>query len=105
MREMIAKAEGRFAKADMRATKTWSYQWVSSATEASEPIAVLALRRKRDQIIWHHRPYERLIRAAEHDLAHVNAAKPFIALSVLLPWRARNQRGAARTQMSDSRRS
>jgi hypothetical protein len=40
----------------------------------SEPIAVLALRRKRDQISGTIAHYERLIREAEHDLAHVNAA-------------------------------
>jgi hypothetical protein len=40
----------------------------------SEPIAVLALRRKRDQISGVIAHYERLIREAEHDLAHVNAA-------------------------------
>ena len=39
-----------------------------------EPIAVLALRRKRDQISGTIAHYERLIREAEHDLAHVNAA-------------------------------
>ncbi|HWE72733.1 MAG TPA: hypothetical protein VG328_06200 [Stellaceae bacterium] len=40
----------------------------------SEPIAVLALRRKRDQISGTIAHYERLVREAEHDLAHVNAA-------------------------------
>ena len=40
----------------------------------SEPIAVLALRRKRDQIAATIAHYERLTREAEHDLAHVNAA-------------------------------
>ncbi|HEV8015752.1 MAG TPA: hypothetical protein VGP48_09480 [Stellaceae bacterium] len=40
----------------------------------SEPIAVLALRRKRDQISGTIAHYERLVRDAEHDLAHVNAA-------------------------------
>jgi hypothetical protein len=42
-----------------------------------EPIAVLALRRKRDQIsgtIGHH---ERLLREAQHDLAHINASACF----------------------------
>jgi hypothetical protein len=39
-----------------------------------EPIAVLALRRKRDQISGTIAHYERLMRDAEHDLAHVNAA-------------------------------
>jgi hypothetical protein len=39
-----------------------------------EPIAVLALRRKRDQISGTIAHYERLVREAEHDLAHVNAA-------------------------------
>src|SRR5437868_2993642 len=39
-----------------------------------EPIAVLALRRKRDQICGTIAHYERLMREAEHDLAHVNAA-------------------------------
>ena len=40
----------------------------------SEPIAVLALPRKRDQISGTIAHYERLIREAEQDLAHVNAA-------------------------------
>jgi hypothetical protein len=40
----------------------------------AEPIAVLALRRKRDQISGTIAHYERLTREAEHDLAHVNAA-------------------------------
>src|SRR5271163_2863456 len=40
----------------------------------SEPIAVLALRKKRDQIASTIAHYERLAREAEHDLAHVNAA-------------------------------
>ena len=40
----------------------------------SEPIAVLALRRKCDQISVTIAHYERLIREVEHDLAHVNAA-------------------------------
>jgi len=40
----------------------------------SEPIAVLALRRKRDQISGTIAHYERLLREAEHDLAHVNAS-------------------------------
>jgi hypothetical protein len=40
----------------------------------SEPIAVLALRRKRNQISGTIAHYEQLIREAEHDLAHVNAA-------------------------------
>src|SRR5271155_5842417 len=40
----------------------------------SEPIAVLALRKKRDQIASTIAHYERLTREAEHDLAHVNAA-------------------------------
>ena len=40
----------------------------------AEPIAVLALRRKRDQISGTIAHYERLLREAEHDLAHVNAA-------------------------------
>lgn len=39
-----------------------------------EPIAVLALRRKRDQISGTIAHYERLLREAQHDLAHVNAA-------------------------------
>jgi len=39
-----------------------------------EPIAVLALRRKRDQISGTIAHYERLIREAQHDLAHVNAS-------------------------------
>ena len=39
----------------------------------AEPIAVLA-RRKRDQISGTIAHYERLLRKAEHDLAHVNAA-------------------------------
>ena len=40
----------------------------------SEPIAVLALRKKRDQISGTIAHYERLIREAGQDLAHVNAA-------------------------------
>jgi hypothetical protein len=40
----------------------------------AEPIAVLALRRKRDQISGTIAHYERLMREAEHDLVHVNAA-------------------------------
>src|SRR5271154_1844919 len=40
----------------------------------AEPIAVLALRRKRDQISGTIAHYERLIREAQHDLAHVNSA-------------------------------
>jgi hypothetical protein len=40
----------------------------------SEPIAVLALRRKRDKISGVIAHYERLIREAQHDLAHVTAA-------------------------------
>jgi hypothetical protein len=39
-----------------------------------EPIAVLALRKKRDQISGTIAHYERLIREAQHDLAHVNSA-------------------------------
>jgi hypothetical protein len=39
-----------------------------------DPIAVLALRKKRDQIAATIAHYERLTREAEHDLAHVNAA-------------------------------
>ena len=39
-----------------------------------EPIAVFALRRKRDQISGAIAHYERLLREAQHDLAHVNAA-------------------------------
>jgi hypothetical protein len=39
-----------------------------------EPIAVLALRRKRDEISGTIAHYERLLREAEHDLAHVNSA-------------------------------
>src|ERR1700681_2587050 len=39
-----------------------------------EPIAVLALRRKRDQISGTIAHYERLLREAQHDLAHVNAS-------------------------------
>lgn len=39
-----------------------------------EPIAFLALRRKCDQIFRTIAHYERLLRVAEHDLAHVNAA-------------------------------
>jgi hypothetical protein len=39
----------------------------------AEPIAVLT-RRKRDQISGTIAHYERLLREAEHDLAHVNAA-------------------------------
>jgi hypothetical protein len=40
----------------------------------AEPIAVLALRRKRDQISGTIAHYERLLREAEHDLAHINAS-------------------------------
>ena len=40
----------------------------------AEPIAVLALRRKRDQISGTIAHYERLLREAQNDLAHVNAA-------------------------------
>src|SRR5450755_1719618 len=40
----------------------------------SEPIAVLALRRKRDLISGTIAKYEKLILAAQHDLAHVNSA-------------------------------
>jgi hypothetical protein len=39
-----------------------------------EPIAVLALRRKRDLISGTIAKYEKLILAAQHDLAHVNSA-------------------------------
>src|ERR1700722_124013 len=39
-----------------------------------EPIAVLALRRKRDQISGTIAHYERLLREAQHDLAHINAS-------------------------------
>jgi hypothetical protein len=39
-----------------------------------EPIAVLALRRKRDQISGTISRYERLLREAEHDLAHISAS-------------------------------
>ncbi|MBI1779040.1 MAG: hypothetical protein HYR63_27195 [Proteobacteria bacterium] len=40
----------------------------------AEPIAVMALKRKRDLISGTIAHYERLIREAEHDLAHINAA-------------------------------
>lgn len=40
----------------------------------AEPIAVLALRRKRDQISGTIAHYERLLREAQHDLAHINAS-------------------------------
>lgn len=40
----------------------------------AEPIAVLALRRKRDQISGTIAHYERLMREAENDLAHINAS-------------------------------
>ena len=40
----------------------------------AEPIAVLALRRKRDQISGTIAHYERLMREAEHDLSHINAS-------------------------------
>jgi hypothetical protein len=40
----------------------------------AEPIAVLVLCRKRDQISGTIAHYERFLREAEHDLAHVNAA-------------------------------
>jgi hypothetical protein len=43
-------------------------------TGMAEPIAVLALRRKRDQISGTIAHYERLLREAEHDLAHINAS-------------------------------
>ncbi len=39
-----------------------------------EPIAVLALRRKRDEISGTIAHYERLLREAQHDLAHINAS-------------------------------
>jgi len=39
-----------------------------------EPIAVLALRKKRDQTAATIAHYERLTREAEHDLAHVPSA-------------------------------
>jgi hypothetical protein len=39
-----------------------------------QPIAVLALRRKRDLISGTIAKYEKLILAAQHDLAHVNSA-------------------------------
>ena len=39
-----------------------------------EPIAVLALRRKRDQISGTIAHYERLLRETQHDLAHTNAS-------------------------------
>ncbi len=39
-----------------------------------EPIAVLGLRRKRDEISGTIAHYERLLREAQHDLAHVNAS-------------------------------
>jgi len=40
----------------------------------SEPITVLALRRKRDEISGVISEYERKIKEAQHDLAHVNAS-------------------------------
>lgn len=40
----------------------------------SEPIAVLALRRKRDLISGTIAKYEKLLLAAQHDLPHVNSA-------------------------------
>jgi len=40
----------------------------------AEPIAVLALRRKRNQISGTIAHYERLLQEAEHDLAHINAS-------------------------------
>jgi len=40
----------------------------------AEPIAVLALRKKRDEISGVIAHYERLLREAQHDLAHVNAS-------------------------------
>lgn len=40
----------------------------------AEPIAVLALRRKRDEIAGVIAEYERKIKEAQHDLAHVNAS-------------------------------
>ncbi len=40
----------------------------------SEPIAVLALRRKRDLISGTIAKYEKLLLDAQHDLAHVNSA-------------------------------
>jgi len=39
----------------------------------NEPLTVLALRRKRDQISGVIAEYERKIKEAQHDLAHVNA--------------------------------
>jgi hypothetical protein len=39
-----------------------------------EPIAVLALRKKRDEISGTIAHYERLLREAQHDLAHIKAS-------------------------------
>ncbi len=41
-----------------------------------EPVAVLALHRKRDEISGTIAHYERLLREAQHDLARVNASLP-----------------------------
>src|SRR5258706_13095596 len=46
-----------------------------------EPIAVLALRRKRDQISGVIAEYEKKIREAQQDLAHVNASLRLFELS------------------------
>ncbi|MGH6872970.1 MAG: hypothetical protein ACREHE_15850 [Rhizomicrobium sp.] len=40
----------------------------------AEPIVILALRRRRDRICGVIAEYERKIREAEHDLAHINAS-------------------------------
>lgn len=47
----------------------------------SEPLTVLALRRKRDQISGVIAEYERKIKEAQHDLAHVNACLRLYELS------------------------
>ena len=40
----------------------------------ADPIAVLALRKKRDEISGVIAHYERLLREAQHDLAHINSS-------------------------------
>ena len=47
----------------------------------SEPLTVLALRRKRDQISGVIAEYERKIKEAQHDLAHVSACLRLYELS------------------------
>jgi hypothetical protein len=44
----------------------------------AKPIAVLALRRKRNLILGTMAKYKKLILAAQHDLAHVNSRSGFL---------------------------